>query len=523
MKRLILVVMFALLANSLFPKEWWKNAVFYEIFIRSFYDSDEDGKGDVKGMIEKLDYLNDGNPKTMSDLGIDAVWLMPAFESPSYHGYDTVDYYKIDKEYGTEADFDLFIKEAHKRGIKIILDLVINHTSANNPWFVKSAMKEDPYTDYYVWSQTIPEGPWGKPWGGGGANTVWSFSNVRKEYYYSIFWSGMPDLNYKNKAVTQEIYKIAEYWIKKGIDGFRLDAARYLIEEGGGPGQSDSPATLKWWRDFNAFCKKINPNTMLVGETWEANTIVSKYYDGGKGLDLCFDFALSSGILAFVNGKNSVKVTEIFAQKKTLPAPNGFYAPFLSNHDQFRAMNMLGNDFNKAKLAAVVLLTMPGTPFLYYGEEVGLFQNSGKQDELKRTPMPWTSGANAGFTSGNPWAPPAPYADPYNVSAQQKDPDSLWNLYRMLLAVRKAYPELAGEDVEFIDTGDKAVLGYTRGKGKNKVFVFVNASDTDKNISIPELNGKLIGFLMTGGQEQYAKDAKVYVKGYSFQIMKIKK
>jgi glycosidase len=514
------VLLLTMFSNVSFTKNWWKDAVFYEIFIRSFYDANGDGKGDIQGLIAKLDYLNDGDPKTSSDLGIDAIWLMPAFDSPSYHGYDTIDYYKIEPDYGNNADFDLLIQEAHKRGIKIILDLVINHTSSQIEWFKKSVKKEAPYTDYYVWSPTIPDGGWGKPWGGGGASTVWSYSSARKEYYYSVFWNGMPDLNFQNPDVTKEIYKIAEYWIKKGVDGFRLDAARYLVETGPGAGQNDTAETLKWWADFNKFVKKVNPDTMLVGETWERNEIVAKYYDGGKGLDLCFDFNLASFILNSVTGKSADKIAASFNEKKKLGAPFGFYAPFLSNHDQMRSMNMIMKNIDRAKLAAVLLLTMPGTPFIYYGEEIGMIQDNGSSDEKKRTPMQWNDKENAGFTTGKPWYSPYDYSGMFNVEAQQKEKDSLWNLYRMMIALRKANPELSGLDIEFADAGDKSLALYYRGNVKNKkIVVLINLSDEQKTANIPYIKGKKYTDLMTGKQEKSA-DGKISLEAKSFILMK---
>src|SRR5205085_5554719 len=235
--------------------EWWNGAVVYEVFVRSFSDSDGDGKGDLAGLIKKLDYLNDGDPSTSTDLGVDAIWLMPIFASPSYHGYDTTDYESINPAFGTSADFDAVIAAAHQRGIKVILDLVLNHTGSGHPWFVDSAASPaSAHRNWYVWSATDPG--WTPPWGGGG--DTWHFLNG--SYYYGVFFSGMPDLNYRSQAVGDEMKRIAKVWLDRGADGFRLDAARYLIENGSGGGQEDQPETHAFWKEFSAYVRSVKPS-----------------------------------------------------------------------------------------------------------------------------------------------------------------------------------------------------------------------------------------------------------------------
>ncbi|MFP5247713.1 MAG: alpha-amylase family glycosyl hydrolase, partial [Thermoanaerobaculia bacterium] len=214
--------------------DWADGAVFYEIFVRSFADSNGDGIGDLQGLISKLDYLNDGDPNTTADLGIEGIWLMPIFESPSYHGYDTVDYETIERDYGTNADFKQLLEEAHKRGIRVIVDFVVNHTSNQHPWFVESASSpSSPKRNWYVWSPT--SFGWGPPWGGNAP--TWHAANGM--YYYGVFWSGMPDVNWTNPESKNEMLRLARHWLNEGVDGYRLDATRYLIETGGGTGQAD--------------------------------------------------------------------------------------------------------------------------------------------------------------------------------------------------------------------------------------------------------------------------------------------
>lgn len=266
---------------------WWNDAVFYEIFVRSFYDSDGNGKGDFQGLIEKLDYLNDGDPATNSDLGITGIWLMPINQSPSYHGYDVTDYRTVESDYGSNEDFKEFIAEAHKRGINVIIDYVMNHSSSEHPWFQDSKSTGSDKRDWYRWSATNPgySGPWGQD--------VWHSSSGA--YYYGIFWSGMPDLNYETQVVKDEMFDIARFWLEDmGTDGFRLDAVKYIIENGSE--LEDTEETFQFWRDFRAYYKSVNPNAFAVGEAWTSTDIVRNYVEN-DGLDYCFEFDLANAII----------------------------------------------------------------------------------------------------------------------------------------------------------------------------------------------------------------------------------
>ena len=238
---------------------WWNDAVFYEIFVRSFHDSDGDGIGDLQGLTQKLDYLNDGDPATDDDLGITGIWLMPINDSPSYHGYDAVDYRAINPDYGTMADFQAFLAAAHARGIKVIIDYVMNHCSNQHPWFVAAAQNDPTYRDYFRWSASDPgeTGPWGQD--------VWHWNT--SGWYYGLFWSGMPDLNYDTPAVKTEMFDTATYWLDTiGVDGFRLDAVLYIDEDGGQ--LQNTPETLQFWQDYNTHVKAVKPDVLSVGEAW---------------------------------------------------------------------------------------------------------------------------------------------------------------------------------------------------------------------------------------------------------------
>ena len=269
-------------------QEWARGAVFYEVFVRSFADSNGDGVGDFKGLTAKLDYL--------SSLGVDGIWLMPVFESPSYHGYDTVDYETIEKDYGTHGDFERFLGEAHKRGIRVILDFVMNHTSSQHPWFNEPAKH-----DWYVWSATNPG--WHQPWGGD--YPTWYLKNGA--YYYALFWSEMPDLNYRTPAVKAEMFRLAGTWLGQGVDGFRLDATRYLVETGGGPGQADTAETHQILRDFSAYVRGMRPDAVLIAEnTVDTKTLATYYADGVMN----FDFPLATAIVEDIKTGTAARIRE---------------------------------------------------------------------------------------------------------------------------------------------------------------------------------------------------------------------
>jgi len=458
---------------------WTEGAVFYEIFVRSFSDSDGDGKGDLNGLISRLDYLNDGDPATTGDLGVDAVWLMPVFRSPSYHGYDTTDYESINPDYGSNADFDRFLAEAHRRGIRVILDFVMNHTSSEHPWFVDSSSGASSVKrDWYVWSP-IDLG-WMQPWGN---SPTWHPKNGA--FYYGIFWSGMPDLNFRTPAVRAEIERLAHLWLDRGVDGFRLDATRHLIETGPGPGQSDTPETHTFLKEFAASVRGTHPSASLVGENWTETPTIATYYGstaavaGGDELPMNFDFPLAEQIVRAVNAGDAGGIAEKIAEIQSLYPAGVVDAPFLTNHDQVRVATQLSRSPSKMRNAAAILLTLPGAPFLYYGEEVGLQNGTTGNDEAKRTPMPWDGTAGGGFTTGAPWFPFAPGRETENVAAEMGDRTSLLSRYRDLIRLRHASSALARGDMELLTpTGSSPTLAFLRVDGAERVFVAHNLTDS---------------------------------------------
>lgn len=461
-------------AENLDGFRWWNETVFYEIFVRSFRDSDGDGIGDFNGITEKLDYLQ--------DLGIRALWLMPINPSPSYHGYDVTDYYAVNPDYGTMQDFERLLDEAHKRDIKIIIDLVLNHTSARHPWFESAMTPGSEYHDWYKWSETDPGtlGPWNaKAW----------HRATNGLYYYAIFWDQMPDLNYDNPAVQEEAKKFTSFWLKDvGLDGFRLDAVRYLAED---EQLADSVSNHAFLGEWGEYYRSIDAEAFSVGEAWTDNANVKEYIRTDSELDAAFNFDLSTAILKSLNEGNNTSI-RFLLQTTVRDFPQQDNANFLTNHDMPRVMNQLGEDVDKAKAAAGILLTAPGIPFIYYGEEIGMLGT--KPDELIRTPMQWTAEEAAGFTEGVPWqAINSDYTD-RNVQVQTGDQTSLLETYRTLIQLRNAHPALQTGDTYVAEARSTKLLSYLRASADETVLVVINIDDAP--ITDYELNlstGSLAG------------------------------
>lgn len=500
---------------------WWENAIFYQIWPRSFYDSDADGHGDFNGMTQKLPYLQ--------ELGINALWLTPMFEAPSYHGYDFTEFYQVENDYGSMAEFEAFIKAADDKGMKVILDLVINHISSNHEWFQRSANNEAPYADYFIWRDDMPKAGsgWGHAWSNNDQpDAVWHWNETRQQYYYGAFGASQPDLNLRHPDVVAEMEKMAKFWLDKGVAGFRLDAVRFAME-GGADAQADTDETIAYWQHFNQYVKSVDPEAYLVGEAWADIPVAAKYFGEGKGLDQGFDFEVGYKILGLlksdvsgeaqfgtmqsnqqVNTVDANVLKQNLQQRIDSTAPLDFFAPFLTNHDQERVAYQLAEHDDKAKLAAAMLFSSLGTPYIYYGEEIGLTQGGTGHDVYKRAPMQWNNSNQAGFTQAQTsWVEQAElFGDNYtqwwpeylaqqinaadrNVKAQQVQSDSLWRLYQHLIALKKQRPELGIKGSYELTQHNNGLVEITRELNGSKSMFVLNLTANPQSISSIKRNG----------------------------------
>jgi alpha-amylase len=449
---------------------WWREATFYEIFVRSFADSDGDGIGDFRGLTAKLDVLNDGDPNTDTDLGVTGLWLMPVFASPSYHGYDVTDYRRINPDYGTEADFDAFLAAAHARGIRVILDLMINHSSSQHPWFLDARSGPDAdHRDFYLWRDDDPG--WTQPWS---PNPVWH--PTESGYYYGLFWGGMPDLDLANPEVEAEVLAIMDHWLDRGVDGFRLDAARHYFESDDGV-LVDQPEVHPFMRRLRRAVAAEHPDALFVAEVWSDVSTVAPYFgEGGDEFQLAFGFD-SAGSIVNAARDRAVGDFERHVQNLATYADPDYEAPFITNHDMVRAMQQLGGDAGAMRVAAAALFALPGTPFVYYGEEIGMRGGTDRRDEDKRTPMRWTGEAPGyGFTTAARMWHGASEPDGVSVAGQRGQPGSLWTLYRDLIALREG-PLAEGPATIPAHGGGRGTTAVLRTRGDARVLVVLNFDD----------------------------------------------
>lgn len=454
----------------------------YELFVRSFADSNGDGIGDLPGVTAHLGDLH--------DLGVDAIWLTPIFPSPSNHGYDTTDYRAVSPDFGTLADYDALVAAAHQRGMKVILDMVLNHSSSQHPWFVNARQGTDSqYRGYYNWSAT--DLGWRRPWDG---SHTWYPAG--RSYYYGLFCPCMPDLNLGNPAVEKELTEAMKFWLARGTDGFRLDAVRYFFESPSGD-LADQPATHAFLKRVRANLQREYPGTLLVAEAWAAQITTSTYYGQGDEVQLAFAFDVAGALKSAVAGgvASGLENELVRAQDSLAGKDLGYLAPFLANHDMARTLRDLGGDPAQARVAAATLLALPGTPFIYYGEEIGMVGGAGGDDRNKRTAMHWTATAPGyGFSSSTPWNSSPETVD---VASERADAQSLWNAYKTLIALRHAQAALTSGDMTFPTSSSTApgVFALLRTSGAKRVLFVANlagSSATSFDISAPGVPSLLV-------------------------------
>jgi alpha-glucosidase len=489
--------------------QWWQHAVFYEVYPRSFADSNNDGVGDLNGITSKLEYLH--------GLGVDAIWITPCYPSPQVDfGYDVSDYENIDPMYGTLADFDRMAAEGKKQNIRIIMDYVINHTSDKHKWFIASkSSKKSPYRNWYVWRDgkgpNQPPNNWISEFGG----SAWKFDPTTGQYYYHYFYAEQPDLNWNNPAVEKAMFDVTRWWYKRGVAGFRLDAVDTLFED---PDLRDNPVLpgKNKFGDPNTqeiYNKKLpgvhevlqnlrkvadENDAVLIGETWTKNIDELKKYYGehNNELQLPMDFMFTR--------IDKLSPPEFRRQIAAADTAGGWPTWVISNHDIERSYNRYGDGAHNddiAKLMAALYFTLRGTPIMYYGEELGMENNDPKRKEDvqdpkgrtgwpadkgrdgERTPMQWNDAENAGFSTHEPWLPVPPSYKTHNVAAESKDPNSVLEFYRKVLALRHTKSVLLEGNYSALNEDDPNVLSYLRTYKGKSVLVALNMSGSAQKAS----------------------------------------
>jgi alpha-glucosidase len=494
-------------------RPWWQTGVVYQIYPRSFADTDGDGTGDLRGVISRLDYLNDGTPRS---LGVDAIWLSPFFPSPGFDfGYDVSDYCGIDPLFGTIADFDTLVGEAHRRGIRIVLDLVLNHTSHLHPWFVESrGARENPKRDWYIWQDPGHLGGAPNNWQSVFGGKAWKWDERTRQYYFHMFLEQQPDLNWRNPDVRRSVMDVFRFWLDRGVDGFRLDVVNAYFKDSmlrdnppalGIRGyerqrhvyDKDQPELLGAYREIRSILDSYG-DRMAVGEIMGGMAEAARYCRNGL-LPLAFNFE-------FTDNRWSPRgfLKSVLAFEKAL-AGEGWPCYVLSNHDIPRHVTRYGGRWPeaRAKVAAAMLLTLRGTPFLYHGEEIGMRDGKIRRAEIQdppgkkywplykgrdgcRTPIPWkASSPGAGFTTGKPWLPINPDYREVNVEAQRDDPDSVLSFYRKMIWLRRKTPALQAGDFVSIPVNLDRAMVYLRETKSQTVLVGLNFSDTPL-LAVPE-------------------------------------
>jgi len=501
---------------------WYKNAVFYEVYVRAFYDSNGDGHGDLRGLIEKLDYIQ--------DLGVDCLWLMPTYPSPLRDdGYDISDFYNVLPEYGTLEDFKALLDAAHERGLRVITDLVLNHTSDQHPWFQAARSdRSSPYREYYVWNDSDQKYQDARIIFLDTEKSNWTWDESAGQYYWHRFYASQPDLNYDNPAVRSEMLEVVKFWLELGIDGFRADAVPYLFEREG-TNCENLPETHAFLKRLRSYVDKNYPGRVLLCEANQWPEDVRPYFGDGDEFHMGFHFPLMPRLYMAMKKEDKTPFQWILQRTPSIPE-NCQWCIFLRNHDELtlemvteeerqwmwetyaaeprmrlnlgirrRLAPLFDNDRRKIELANSLLFTLPGSPVLYYGDEIGMGDDIWLPDRNGvRTPMHWDSGRSAGFSKADPQSLYSPVINydqfsprAVNVESQRSDSGSLWHSIQRMVAVRKTHLAFGFGGLTWVETGTSAVSGYLRYFKGERLLVLNNLSRESHAIKISLPGGRL--------------------------------
>ena len=469
------VLLAAAPAGAATPQGRAASGVYYEIFVRSFADSNGDGIGDLKGITAKLGYLK--------WLGVSGIWLTPIFPSPSYHGYDVTNYFAVNPQFGTMADFRRLLRQAHARGIKVLIDMVLNHTSDQNPWFRQALDPRSPYHGWYTWAGK------GTDLSALSALGTPAWHRIGSKYYLGDFSADMPDLNYDNPAVRREMIKVGRFWLAQGVDGLRLDATTQIYidfkSDVGSPRAIDR--NIAWWRQYHEGLLATDPKVFLIGEVPAQTEAQAAPYCAA--LNSVFDFPLAKVLVAAAASETSPNLGEYVSRSlRSFRRHAGQWpvvdAPFISNHDRNRVIDQLGGNMSHMRMAAAMSLTMPGHPFVYYGEELGM--HGVKPDPQIRQPMRWERNPHAGGETS--WEPAPDNASPaISVAAERADPRSLLDFYRRLIHWRIELPALRDGGIAPYPADGGAISAYMRADHGQRLLVIHNLSGVARRVSLPDV------------------------------------
>ena len=551
-------------------KAWWKEAVVYQIYPRSFMDSNGDGIGDINGITSRLDYLK--------ELGVDVLWLSPVYQSPNDdNGYDISDYQAIMEEFGTMEDFDRMLEGIHARGMKLVMDLVVNHTSDEHPWFVESRKsKDNPYRDYYIWR----EGKDGKEpnnWGSCFSGSAWEYDKTTDMYYLHLFSKKQPDLNWDNPKVRDEVFQMMNWWCEKGIDGFRMDVISLISKKPGLPDGYQAPGALYGGSGcakgphVHEYLQEMNQKVlshydlMTVGECAGVTIEEAKKYANADGRELSMVFQFEHVEANGPMGKWTDERVQLKDFKTTMSKwqteleGKAWNSLFLGNHDQARSVSRFGNDAPEyrevsAKMLVTCLHMMQGTPYVYQGEELGMtncpfptledlrdiesinafheLTEAGKvspEDMMRyirlrgrdnaRTPMQWDDSANAGFTTGTPWIMVNPNYTEINAKTEMEDPDSVFRYYQKIIGLRKKEKVMVYGTYQLLDPDNEKLYVYTRTLDNEKLLVICNFTEEEETYSVPEEFSK--GEVLISSYHREKAEKEIMLKPYEALVLKI--
>jgi len=516
-------------------KAWYRRSVLYEIYPASFADSNGDGVGDLRGIINHLDYLNDGTPQS---LGVGAIWLAPIYQSGGVDGgYDVVDYRSIDSRFGTMADFDELVKVVHSRGMKLLMDFVPNHTSDKHPWFRESRLgRDNAKRDWYIWADAKSDGGLPNNWLSHMGGPAWTLDESTGQYYLHLFTSAQPDLNWRNPEVRNAMMENLRFWLRRGIDGYRVDAVGALLKDAALRDDPPNPryragvsrpadANERLYSNLSEVTDEVmEPFCQIIAEHTD-DYLLSEAYLNVPGLHALYGACRQHNIHAPFNFNlmslswGAAEFRSFIDEYEASLGPDDWPNYVLGNHDHPRLISRVGPE--RARLLAFLQMTLRGLPVVYYGDEIGIkngVKNTTEIRDVARTPMPWTGEIGAGFTTGQPWLPLAPGSVESNVADESRQPDSMLHLYQYLVHLRKTSSALADGTYRSLDLQNPAVFGFARETGLSQCYVLLNFTGAVQEVRLGTIGRWIAGTARIEGDGQEHPGGSIRLSPYEGRL-----